>query len=101
MRARPRDQSSPNHRLQRTLRGAAPLSRKVRHQQGVWTAFSSKQGLSVFATALLFVAYYVFTSTLLIEASLALPVAASIWLVIENRKCSRSEAQPSEARADA
>jgi len=49
----------------------------------------------------LFVAYYVFTSTLLLEASLALLVAASIWLVIENRKCARCEAQASEAQADA
>lgn len=58
-------------------------------------------GLSVLTTVLLFVAYYVFTSTLLLEASLALLVAASIWLVIENRKCSRCEAQASEAKADA
>ena len=58
-------------------------------------------GLSVLTTALLFVAYYAFTSTLLLETSLALLVAASIWLVIENRKCSRCEAQVSEAKADA
>lgn len=58
-------------------------------------------GLSVLATALLFVAYYVYASTLLLEASLALLVAASVWLVIENRKCARCEAQASKAEADA
>jgi len=46
-------------------------------------------GLSVFTTALLFVAYYLYASSVLLQASLALLVAASIWLVIENRRCAR------------
>jgi len=58
-------------------------------------------GVSVIATALLFVAYYGYASSLLLEASLALLVAASIWLVIENRKCARCEAQTSGVKADA
>ena len=55
-------------------------------------------GLSVFSTALLFVAYYVSASTLLLEASLALLVAGSILLAIENRKCARCEPQTSQAK---
>ena len=58
-------------------------------------------GLSGFTTALLFVAYYIHVSTLLLELSLALLVGASIWLVVENRKCARCEAQASEVKADA
>ena len=57
-------------------------------------------GLSVFATALLFVAYYLYVSTALLELSLALLIGASIWLVVENRKCARCEALSAEAKAD-
>ena len=47
--------------------------------------------LSIFATALMFVAYYALGSSLLLQLSLALLMAASFWLVIENRRCARRE----------
>ena len=47
--------------------------------------------LSIVATALMFVAYYALGSSLLLQLSLALLMAASFWLVIENRRCARRE----------
>jgi mercuric ion transport protein len=57
--------------------------------------------LSVVTTVLLFVAYYVFPSSTLLQVSLAGLVAASIWLVVESRRCATCEAQARGVKADA
>ena len=57
--------------------------------------------LSGATTVLLFVAYYVLPSSILLQISLAGLVAASVWLVVESRRCAKCEAQPSVPRADA
>jgi len=57
--------------------------------------------LSIVATALMFVAYYALGSSLLLQLSLALLMAASFWLVIENRRCARREAGATEPRGQA
>ena len=56
--------------------------------------------LSALTTALMLVSYYAFSSSLLLQISLALLVAASVWLVMETRKCARCEATAPEGRAD-
>jgi mercuric ion transport protein len=57
--------------------------------------------LSAATTALLFAAYYLFPSSTLLQASLAGLVAASIWLVVESRRCAKCEAQGRVMKADA
>jgi mercuric ion transport protein len=57
--------------------------------------------LSAVATALLFAGYYLFPSSTLLQVSLAGLVAASVWLVVESRRCITCEAQAPGARADA
>ena len=58
-------------------------------------------GFSAVTTVLLFVAYYVLPSSILLQVSLAGLVAASVWLVVESRRCAKCEGQPSGAKADA
>jgi mercuric ion transport protein len=57
--------------------------------------------LSAATTVLLFAAYYLFLSSMLLQVSLAGLVAASIWLVVESRRCAKCEAQAQGAKADA
>ena len=57
--------------------------------------------LSAVTTAFLFAAYYLFSSSILLQVSLAGLVVASIWLVVESRRCAKCEAQAQEAKADA
>jgi len=56
--------------------------------------------LSALTTALMLVSYYAFSSSLLLQISLALLVAASVWLVMETRKCARCEATAPEGKSD-
>ena len=58
-------------------------------------------GLSAATTVLLFVAYYLLPSSILLQMSLAGLVAASVWLVVESRRCAKCDAQASSPRADA
>ena len=57
--------------------------------------------LSVVTTALLFAAYYLFPSSILIQLSLVGWVAASIWLFFEVKRCAKCEATSDRANADA
>lgn len=57
--------------------------------------------LSAATAVLLFAAYYLFSSSTLLQVSLAGLVAASIWLVVESRRCAKCEAQAQGAKADA
>ena len=57
--------------------------------------------LSAATTVLLFAAYYLFSSSTLLQVSLASLVAASIWLVVESQRCAKCEALAQEAKADA
>ena len=57
--------------------------------------------LSGATTVLLFVAYYVLPSSILLQISLAGLVAASVWLVVESRRCAKCQAQQSGPSADA
>lgn len=57
--------------------------------------------LSVAATILLFAAYYVFSSSLLIQLSLVALVVASVWLFVELKRCVKCESSPGKQSADA
>ena len=57
--------------------------------------------IAVAATALLFVAYYVLSSSILLQISLAGLVGASIWLAIELRRCASCAAGELQAKTDA
>ena len=45
--------------------------------------------LSITATILMFLAYYVIPSSILLQLSLGGLVAASVWQVVESRRCAR------------
>ena len=53
--------------------------------------------LSVATTTLLFAAYYLFSSSVLIQLSLVGLVAASVWLFVELKRCAKCEAGPGRA----
>ena len=55
----------------------------------------------VATTLLMFAAYYIFGSSLLLQISLFGLVAASVWLVIESRRCAKCAAESSEAQQSA
>src|SRR5215470_3932850 len=50
--------------------------------------------LSALATVLLFSGYYIVPSSLLLQLSLLGLAVSSIWLVVEQRRCAKCEAQP-------
>ena len=54
--------------------------------------------LSIGTTLLMFAAYYVFGSSILLQISLMGLVAASIWLIMESRRCAKCMAESSEAQ---
>ncbi len=54
--------------------------------------------LSVATTSLLFVGYYVIPSSILLQASLLGLLAASVWLVVETRRCATCASQPESHR---
>lgn len=49
--------------------------------------------LAVFTTLLLFTGYYVVPSSLLLQLSLVGLAISSVWLVVEQRRCAKCEAQ--------
>ena len=57
--------------------------------------------LAVAATLLLFIAYYLFSSSVLLQVSVAGLVGASAWLAIELRRCARCTAEDVQLKADA
>ena len=57
--------------------------------------------LSIGTTLLMFAAYYLFGSSLLLQISLFGLVTASVWLVIESRRCAKCAAESSEAQQTA
>jgi mercuric ion transport protein len=59
--------------------------------------------LAIGTTTLMFVAYYVIPSSILLQASLAGLVGASIWQIFEVRRCAKcatSQAKPMTAERD-
>jgi len=61
---------------------------------GQWLAFRRHRNrwllvLSGVATLLLFVGFYVFPSAVLLQIALAGLAAASVWLVVESRRCAK------------
>jgi len=57
--------------------------------------------LSITSTLLLFVGYYGFPSSILLQLSLAGLTVASIWLMVELRRCSKCAVHITESKADA
>jgi uncharacterized membrane protein len=53
--------------------------------------------LAIATTVLLFAGYYVIPSSILLQVSLAGLVVASIWQVVESKRCAKCSAQPSSA----
>ena len=52
---------------------------------------------SIGTTALMFVAYYVIPSSILLQVSLGCLVVASVWQVIESRRCAKCAAEAPSA----
>lgn len=57
--------------------------------------------LSIISTLLLFVGYYGFPSSILLQLSLAGLTVASIWLMVELRRCFKCADHTTEFKADA
>jgi len=58
-------------------------------------------GLSICTTGLLFIAYYVVSSSLLLQIALAGLVGASAWQVVEMKRCAKCETPiPAASLAD-
>src|SRR5688572_23834225 len=60
-----------------------------RSHHNKWVLF-----LAFATTALMFVGYYVIPSSILLQISLLGLIAASIWQVVETRRCAKCAAQP-------
>jgi mercuric ion transport protein len=57
--------------------------------------------LSITITLFLFVGYYVYPSSILLQLSLAGLMVASVWLMVELRRCSKCAVHTTESKADA
>ena len=57
--------------------------------------------LSVVTTVLLFLAYYVFSSSTLLQVSLLGLAIASVWLIVEIKRCAKCAAESKGGKADA
>jgi len=73
---------------------------------GQWLTFQRHRNrwllsLSGIATLLLFVGYYVFPSAVLLQMALLGLAAASVWLVVELRRCARCATTASSGGSDA
>jgi mercuric ion transport protein len=73
---------------------------------GQWLAFRRHGNrwlllLSAAATLLLFVGFYVFPSAVLLQIALAGLAAASVWLVVELRRCAKCAVASPSAGTDA
>ena len=57
--------------------------------------------LSVVTTVLLFLAYYVFSSSTLLQVSLLGLAIASVWLIVEIKRCAKCAEESKDGKADA